>query len=156
MTPSFPRIVEAIYCTIKFYNNPYLIKAHLAYYSGDEINDNSKKWLDFHYRTAIEAHKDMEAEIRQTVYTADAYTRSQMFDFLIFWVNDSRIASLNKSLILQEIDNYNKKVLKEFEQKIEARIKKLPNGSQFFKIPFRGVQRQRIRWNVSCGAFNWY
>ena len=61
----------------------------------------------------------MEAEINQTIHTANTNTQVYLFEFLKDWLNDWRITSVHQREIFRVADEYNERTEKAYLAKIE-------------------------------------
>lgn len=116
MEPIFPRINYAIDQTCAYYKIG-MIGQHFSVFEGDTLYLSH---LDYRIESTFTWHKHMESEIYQTINTANVETKHYLYEYLVSWVGDYHIKSVNVGLIESEIDAYNERVYSEFLEKYKA------------------------------------
>lgn len=143
MQPVFFRINQAIRYTLEYYEIGK-IRDHLFRFAGTERGYSTPHHLDEWYDLMFDLHRRMEDEINQTIQTTNQNTQVYLFETMKEWLNDYRITQLNKQLIWFEIDKYNERINKEFEEKVAKEVEAFqlnPNYSRKHKEEYEVEQR---------------
>lgn len=126
----FPRTNQAIHYTTEYYKIGRIVD-YFKKFEGNQpikmIPDTLDSWFDF----TLSKHAEMESEINQVIYTNTHNAQVEFFEWIKGWLDDYRIESINRILILDEITSYNERAYIKFEETVLKKEEEFKKSDSF-------------------------